>query len=244
MHEIAPRIVATGRSRGGARDSSSRKEQSMKRLVGFAALAALMIASVAGAAPEKYNFDKAHTRVNFSVKHIFSKVPGGFNDFDGVIMFDEADPTKSSVDVTIKTTSVDTKNERRDNHLRSADFFEVEKFPTMTYTSRKITSAGGGKYKVEGDLTIKGITKPVTLDAELLGVAPFGQGKKAGFSATTTINRKDFNILWNRTLDSGGMLLGDDVWIALDVELDKDVPKPAEPAKPAEAPKPATGDKK
>jgi polyisoprenoid-binding protein YceI len=225
----------------------------MKRPVSLAALAAALLVgsvSVAGAAPEKYNFDKAHTRMTFSVKHIFSKVPGQFNDFDGTIMFDEADPTKSSVDVTIKTASVDTRNERRDNHLRTADFFEVEKHPEMTYKSRRITAAGDNKFKVEGDLTIKGITKPVTLDAELLGVAPFGMGgrsmgRKAGFVATTTINRKDFNILWNRALDNGGMLLGDDVAITLDVELDKDMPKPEEAAKPAEAAKPtASGDKK
>ena len=114
----------------------------------------------------------------------------------------------------------------------------------------RITAAGDNKFKVEGDLTIKGITKPVTLDAELLGVAPFGiggktMGKKAGFVATATINRKDFNILWNRALDNGGMLLGDDVAITLDVELDKDMPKPEEAAKPADAAKPtASGDKK
>ena len=218
----------------------------MKRTVALAAITAMVLTSQAIAAPEKYNIDKAHTRVNFAVTHIFSKVPGGFNDFDGVIMFDEADPTKSVVDVTIKTTSIDTKNERRDNHLRSADFFEVEKFPDMTYKSRKVTSAGGKRYKVEGDLTIKGITKPVTLDAEILGVGPFGKGgRKAGFSAAATINRKDFNILWNRALDTGGMLLGDDVWITLDVELDKDMPKEA--AAPAAAPATAPaagGDKK
>jgi polyisoprenoid-binding protein YceI len=198
----------------------------MKRIVLTAALATLALASVASAAPAKFDFDPAHTEVGFNVRHIFSKVPGRFTEFSGVLMFDEKDFPASSVEFTIQSKSIDTNNDRRDNHLRSGDFFDVEKYPTLTFKSTRVTAPKNGRFTVEGDLTIRGVTRKVVLDAEFVGAGPFGMGGqamgyKAGFEATTTVNRKDFGIVWNKALDSGGTLLGDDVNIVLHVEAQK-----------------------
>lgn len=226
----------------------------ISRVMTLALASIALAASVASSAPESLALDPAHTNVGFTVRHFFSKVPGRFTDFAGTVQFDSKSIAASSVDVTIQATSVNTANERRDNHLRSGDFFEVEKFPTLTFKSSKITADGdktalapGDKFKIAGDLTIKGITKPVTLDATFLGSGsmPMGPGPAvtiAGFEATTTVNRKDFNILWNRTLDQGGTMLGDDVTINIAVEAKTPMPARPADAKPADA-KPAT-DKK
>jgi polyisoprenoid-binding protein YceI len=215
------------------------------------ALAALAFASVASAAPEPYKLDPAHTQVGFQVRHFFSKVPGNFKDFSGTILLDPSNLEGSSADVTIQAASVNTNNDRRDNHLRSADFFEVEKFPTLTFKSTKVTKVSDTKLQVAGDLTIRGVTKPTVLDVEFLGAGPVvvegnPAGTRAGFLATTTINRKDFGVSWNRTLDQGGTLLGDDVAINIGVEAVKQEPEAAQPAAsqaPAAEKKPAT-DKK
>jgi len=216
------------------------------------AVASLTLASAAMAAPETLDIDVVHSIVGFQVRHFFAKTPGRFKDFTGKVAFDAKNPAASSVDVTIQATSIDTENDRRDNHLRSGDFFEVEKFPTLTFKSTKVELAPGKKeltagdaFKIQGDLTIKGITKPVTLDATYVGSGTVGiggnsMGTVSGFEATTKVNRKDFNILWNRTLDQGGTMLGDDVTINLQVEAK--TPRPAPPAAaPAAAP---AGDKK
>jgi polyisoprenoid-binding protein YceI len=182
----------------------------------------LMLAVTASAAiaePITYTIDRSHSQVAFSVRHFFTRVPGQFNDFEGTVTYDDKDITKSAVDVTIKTASVYTNNERRDNHLRSGDFFAADSFPAMTFKSTKITPGGENKVKVDGNLTIRGITRPVTLDATFLGAGSMGQmGLRAGWTATTTINRKDFNVLWNRALDQGGTMLSDDVVVQLDIE--------------------------
>jgi polyisoprenoid-binding protein YceI len=201
----------------------------------FASLAVLLSAMTAGAEPLAYKLDPGHTSVGFSVRHFFSKVPGKFTDFEGTVLIDEKNWAASSVEATIQAKSINTNNERRDNDLRSENFFDVEKFPTLTFKSTKVTPAGDKKLKVEGDLTMHGVTKPVTLDVEILGlgnVAIGGRamGSRAGFEATTTIDRKDFGIVWNRTLDQGGTMLGDDVAISIGVEAVKpaaDAPKPA-----------------
>ncbi len=191
-----------------------------------------LAAAAATAAPVAYKIDKNHSEVGFKVRHFFSKTPGRFGDFSGVIMLDEKNPAASSVDVSIQTTSIQTNNERRDNHLRGDDFFNAEKFPVITFKSTKITLVEGNKYKVDGDLTLRDVTKPVTLDAELVGMGAVGQsGTRAGFQATTSINRKDYGVLWNKALDNGGTVLDDIVYINLDVEAIKDEPKPAEPKK-------------
>ena len=192
----------------------------------LAAFALLVVASAAFAAPVTYTIDKPHTEVGFDVRHFFSKVHGRFNDFQGTIVFDEQDPAKISVDASAVTASVSTDNEKRDGHLKTADFFDAEKFPTLTFKSTKVTAAGKNKYKVAGDLTLRGVTKPVVFDVDFLGAGSVGVGGqswgiKAGFVATTTINRKDFGINWNKQLDNGGLMLADEVTLTLNIEANQ-----------------------
>lgn len=186
-------------------------------------IALIASASVAAAAPSTWKIDPNHTEVGFSVRHFFSQVHGRFRSFEGTIVFDEADPSAIQVDAKVDAASVDTGNPNRDADLKTDHFFLVEKYPTLTFKSTKATSAGKNKYKVTGDLTMRGITKSVTFDAEYLGAAAVGiggesWGKKAGFHATTVVNRKDFNINWNEKLDNGGFMVGDDVTIELSIE--------------------------
>jgi polyisoprenoid-binding protein YceI len=192
-----------------------------------AALALLVVASAAFAAPAKYTIDKAHTEVGFDVRHFFTKVHGRFNDFEGTIVFDEQDPSKISVEASAVTASISTDNQKRDGHLRSADFFDAEKFPSLTFKSNKVTANGKNKYKVAGDLTMRGVTKPVVFDAEFFGAGGTGMGAKAGFAATTVVNRKDFGINWNKALDNGGMMLSDEVTISLNIEANQVVEEAA-----------------
>ena len=207
----------------------------MKRLLSAAALAVLVLASshsLAAAQATKWSVDGAHSVAGFEIRHIFTKVPGRFTDLSGTIVYDAKDVSKSSVEATIQAKSIFTSNEKRDNHLRSADFFDVEKFPTLTFKSTKVSPGAGKAMKIEGDLTIKGVTKKVVLDATFLGAGDFGMGgnkmgAKAGFEARTKIDRKDYGILWNKTLDSGGTLLSDDVDIVLTIEADQVVDKAA-----------------
>lgn len=192
----------------------------------LAAFALLVVASAAFAAPVTYTIDKPHTEVGFDVRHFFSKVHGRFNDFQGTIVFDEQDPAKISVEASAVTASVSTDNEKRDGHLKTADFFDAEKFPTLTFKSTKVTAAGKNKYKVAGDLTLRGVTKPVVFDVDFLGAGSVGVGGqswgiKAGFVATTTINRKDFGINWNKQLDNGGLMLADEVTLTLNIEANQ-----------------------
>ena len=220
-------------------------------LAATVSLALILLAAAASAQPISYKLDPNHTEVGFSVRHFFSRVPGKFNKFEGTIQLDEKNWANSSVNATIDASSVDTNAEKRDNHLRTADFFDVEKYPTLTFKSTKVTPAGDKKLKVEGDLTIRGVTKPVVLDVDYLGAGDLNMGggrppmNKAGFEAKTKINRKDFGIVWNRAMDQGGAMLGDDVDIAILVEADKFDPNAAAPAAAAPA-KPAekTADKK
>ena len=139
-------------------------------------IAGLASASVAAAAPSTWKIDPNHTNVGFSVRHFFSQVHGRFREFEGTIVFDEADPSAIKVDATVNASSVDTGNPNRDADLRSDHFFLVEKYPTLTFKSTKVTRAGKGKYKVTGDLTMRGVTKQVTFDAEYLGAAAVGVG--------------------------------------------------------------------
>lgn len=192
----------------------------------LAAFALVFVASAAFAAPVTYTIDKPHTEVGFDVRHFFSKVHGRFNDFQGTIVFDEQDPAKISVEASAVTASVSTDNEKRDGHLKTADFFDAEKFPTLTFKSTKVTAAGKNKYKVAGDLTLRGVTKPVVFDVDFLGAGSVGVGgqswgTKAGFVATTTINRKDFGINWNKQLDNGGLMLADEVTLTLNIEANQ-----------------------
>jgi polyisoprenoid-binding protein YceI len=166
--------------------------------------------------------DPSHSHVEFSVKHLMiATVKGRFADVQGTVVIDEAEPSRSEVDVTIAVASIDTRAAQRDEHLRSADFFDVEKFPTLTFKSRRI-ERDGDDFKLIGDLTIRGITREVTLDVTEHGrqTDPWG-GQRAGFEAVGKIKRSDFGLTWNQALETGGVMVGDDVKLSIDVELVK-----------------------
>ncbi len=191
----------------------------------LALVAALSLPGAALAAEQSWQLDTAHTDVGFRVRHMMvSDVKGRFNEFKGTIKLDEKDLAKSlAVDVVIQTKSIDTNEEKRDGHLRSPDFFDSDKHPTLTFVSKQgaTKKVGKGKYKVKGDLTIRGVTKPVTLDVEGFEQSytdPWGNAHRGG-TATTTISRKDFGLTWNKALEKGGVLVGDEVKIVLDIEL-------------------------
>ena len=173
------------------------------------------------AAQGTYSIDPAHSNAGFKVRHLVSKVSGGFNDFDGTIVADFENLDASSVEFTIQATSIDTKNEKRDGHLRSVDFFDVEKYPEITFKSSKITKIDGDSYAVTGTLTMHGVSREITLTVDFLGEMTAMGGTRAGYELTTTVNRKDFGISWNRALDAGGFVLGDDVEININLELIK-----------------------
>jgi polyisoprenoid-binding protein YceI len=189
----------------------------------FATLGALAVAVTTSAA-DTYTFDKVHSDVSFQIRHFLSKVRGRFTDYDGTIVADRAKPEASSVDFTIKATSIDTDNENRDKDLRSANFFEVEKYPDITFKSSKVTATGQDRYDVTGTLTMHGVSKEITLPVSFLGTVNTGRGEKAGFETSITLNRKDFGIVWNRVLDAGGTTLGDDVIVSINVEANKKQP--------------------
>lgn len=170
-----------------------------------------------------YQIDPSHSDVAFSVKHMMiAKVHGGFQKISGKLVYDTSSPAKSSVEVQIDAGSINTREARRDAHLKSADFFDVEKYPFITFKSRQFEKAGDG-YKVVGDLTIHGVTKQITLDMESPSDEikdPWGN-LKMGISGATKIKRKDFGLTWNAALETGGVLVGDDINITLDVQFVK-----------------------
>ena len=187
---------------------------------------ALLLPALAAAELAVYKVDAGHSGVNFTIRHFVTNTPGRFKDFDGTIKYDKQNPAASSVEFTIKTPSIDTANDDRDNHLRGGDFFEVEKFPTMTFVSKKVAAKDADTLEVTGDLTIKGVTKPITIPVEVLGTAKTPNGEKAGFESSFTINRKDYGISWNRVMDSGAVL-GDDVKVTISIEANRQQEKPA-----------------
>ena len=171
-----------------------------------------------------WTIDPVHSSAEFKVKHMMiTNVKGRFTDVKGTLELNGADVTKSKINATIGVASIDTRNDDRDTHLRSADFFDVEKFPALSFTSTRITEAGRGELKVEGDLTIRDVTRPVVFEVEgpsEPGKDPWGN-TRIGWSATTKINRKDFGLTWNAALETGGFLVGDEVTISLDVQAVK-----------------------
>jgi len=189
----------------------------MKKL--FMALTVFGFLAAASANATEYGFDKAHSHVGFSVKHILSMVPGEFKDFDGSFSFDEKKPESSKVNVTIQTASVNTNMEKRDAHLQSADFFDAVKFPTLTFVSTKVEAAGDKKYKVTGDLTIHGVTKSVVLDVDYMGTDTIMGMDTIGFSASTKIDRRDFGLSWgqDKLSAAGNLMVGNDVNINIDI---------------------------
>jgi polyisoprenoid-binding protein YceI len=166
-----------------------------------------------------FAIDKAHSEVTFQVRHLVTRVRGRFSDFEGTIEYDAADPTRSSVDVAIQAASIDTAEAQRDAHLRSADFFGADQFKTLTFKSSRIRKTGSDTFDVDGTLTIRGVSRPVTLKATSLGAAkdPWGN-EKMGFEAEVTLNRKDYGLTWNAALETGGFLVGDEVKVALSIQ--------------------------
>lgn len=168
--------------------------------------------------PGTFELDPSHSHVGFSVRHMMGKVRGRFASFSGTVTIAE-DPIASSVDVTIDVGSIDTRDEQRDGHLRSPDFFDAESHPKMTYRSTGLTSKGEGRYRAQGELTIKGVTRPVPLDLtfEGVGVDPWGN-QRSGFSATAEIDREEFGLTWNQALETGGVLVGKKVRIDIEAQ--------------------------
>jgi len=170
-----------------------------------------------------WKIDSAHSRVAFSVRHMMiSNAHGQFNKVDGTVEFDEAQPTRSTVDVKIDVASIDTHEEKRDGHLKSPDFFDAARYPYITFKSRRVEVVDDSHGKIYGDLTIKDVTREVSLNVEYSGTAkaPYGI-TSAGFTATTRINRKDWGLNWNVALETGGVLVGDTVNISIELEIMK-----------------------
>jgi polyisoprenoid-binding protein YceI len=189
------------------------------RILAWTMLATLGLASAVIA--DTFTVDPAHTSVQFHVRHLFTKVTGRFQMFEGKIVYEEKTPAKTEVQGSIDAASINTNVEKRDNHLRSPDFFDVEKFPKITFQSTGVSDvdASGKKGKMTGTLTLHGVSRPVVLEAGFLGKGKGPDGKeRAGFHGTTTINRKDFGLTWNKVVEGGGVILGDEVTIDLDVE--------------------------
>ena len=186
-------------------------------------VALLFVLSGISVQAESWTVDKAHSSIGFSVRHmVISKVKGNFTDFSGTINFDGTDLSKGSADVTVQMTSINTHDEKRDGHLRSEDFFAVEKFSTMTFKSSKVIAGKDGKFQLVGMLTIKDVAKEVTFECEFNGslIDPWGN-ERAGFSAETTIDRQAFNISFSKIMETGGLMVGNDVTITLDFEAIK-----------------------
>lgn len=197
-------------------------EEKMKTKSLFASLFALLLFAGNIVAGENYQIDLAHSYVGFGVKHlVISTVKGNFDDFSGTINFDENDMTKSSVDVKIQVGSIDTDNTDRDNHLRSADFFDVENYPEMVFKSDSVTKEDD-KYVMHGQLTLHGVTKPIDVHFEFLGKinSPWGQ-EVIAFDGTASLSRKEYGMTWNKTLEAGGLLVGDEIKIEIHIEAVK-----------------------
>jgi polyisoprenoid-binding protein YceI len=191
------------------------------RLAATVAVCLLAATSLSAQAPAAaplptWKIDLAHSEVSFRIRHFMSKVSGTFTDWSGTIQADPANWAGGSVSVSIVTTSVSTRNETRDNDLRSPRFFNADSFPAISFVSRSVEQKGDS-LTVSGDLTMRGVTKPVVLKGSVLGVMP-GARPRAGFEVTTSLNRMDYGVAWNRVLEGGGTMLGDDVEIRINVE--------------------------
>ncbi len=176
----------------------------------------------------RYQIDPAHSDITFSVRHLgLASVKGRFERFSGFVDFDEANPTAARAEVTIEADSINTRDTNRDTHLRSADFLDAEHFPALTFRSTRI-ELDSTEGKVEGELTIHGVTRPVVLEVEYLGATrdPWG-GQRAGFHARTRINRRDFGLTWNAAIETGALIVGEEVRIDIDVEAVHQIAQPA-----------------
>ena len=173
--------------------------------------------------PSSWSIDNSHSSISFKVRHLgISNVRGEFLTYDADITMDGDDLSTLAVNATIETASIDTGNERRDGHLRSDDFFGSEEFPSLTFVSTGVTKVDGSDFHLQGDLTIRDVTQSVVLDGSFLGTAMMRDTERAGFEATTMINRKDFNLSWDQLTEAGGVIVGHNVEISLELELIKD----------------------
>ena len=172
----------------------------------------------AAAQPAIYKADPVHSKVGFTIRHFVSEVDGRFNAYEGTIKYDPQHPADSSVQFTVQAASINTNNDDRDKDLRSPNFFDVQKFPTLGFTSTKVVPKGGDAFDVTGTLTIHGVTKTVTVPAKFHGEVKTPMGVRAGFESSFTINRLDYGVTWNRAIEGGGSILGDDVNVSLRIE--------------------------
>jgi polyisoprenoid-binding protein YceI len=210
-----------------------------RRALAPLALALVFTAASARAEKESFAIDKNHTEIGFKVRHFVSKVGGHFSKFEGTIVLDRAKPEESSVDLKIDATSIDTGNPQREKHLNSPDFFDTAKYPEITFKSTKVAAKSKDTYEVTGDLSMRGVTKPVTLMVTANGFTSDGRGgQKTGFDVTGKLNRKDFGVNWNAMVDQNAML-SDEVDLVISVEANKPAPKPAAPPAPAAPAAPA-----
>jgi len=191
-----------------------------RRLLAALSLGAVLVSAQAFSATERnYVVDGAHSSASFKVKHLMSKTTGNFKDFSGTFSFDEKNPKAFQGSFTVKADTIFTNEAKRDEHLKNADFFNVAKHPALSFVAKELKAAGKNKYKMSGDFTMLGVTKAVSFDMEYLGAGkdPWGN-EKVGFSASGKINRKDYGMVWNKALDTGGFLVGDEVEIDVQVE--------------------------
>ncbi len=194
----------------------------MSPLFNFSWIIVLLLAGTAEK-PASWSIDATHSKIGFKVRHLgISSVRGEFAAYDAAITMDPENLESIQASVTIEIASIDTKNDRRDNHLRSDDFFSAETFPTMTFESTGVTSVDGASFALAGNLTIRDVTKEVVLHGEFLGTAAMGDSERAGFEARTKVNRLEYGLMWNRLTEAGGAVVGHDVEIILDLELIKD----------------------
>ena len=187
------------------------------------ALVAFLVSGASMARAAEFTMDRVHSSVNFAIGHMMvSKVTGGFDAADAVIKFDEKDLANSGIDATVQVASVNTRNQKRDDHLRSADFFDAEKFPTIHFVSKKITRQDAQTYAVTGDLTMKGVTHEIMVPVTIAGpvMNPMSKVPTLGLEAHFKINRQDYGVTWNKVLDNGGLMVGNDVQIDVAIEAD------------------------
>jgi polyisoprenoid-binding protein YceI len=188
----------------------------------FAVATGLCLAAASSVQGQTWTIDASHSAAHFAVRHMMvSTVRGDLGKITGTVTFDSAKPAAGSIEATVDVTGIDTREAGRDKHLKSADFFDVEKFPTITFKSKRIDPVAAGGFKITGDLTMKGVTKEVVLDAEPLRPAIKDQrgAARTGTTATTKLNRQDFGITWSRALDGGGVVVSDEVSVTIDIQL-------------------------
>jgi polyisoprenoid-binding protein YceI len=192
----------------------------MKRVI--AGLIAIVGISVIASAQSEWKLDKAHSSITFTVRHmVISEVSGNFKDFSVVLKSEKEDFSDASIESIIQVASISTDNDFRDKHLKSDDFFNAEKYPEIKFKSTQFEKLSDNKYKITGDLTIRDVTRKVTFDAVLNGTLKTNRGMLSAWKASTTINRFDYNLKWNKTLETGGLMVGQDVTVTLNLELNK-----------------------